>query len=254
MLETNQWEVGMSEIFIPDFGYNIRSPREGSFKIAYKRVITDDEGINLERVNAVDYIGILEGRYSAKTWVRAINEILKETLVDELTKEHLYQGRLRYHEAGNQIEVILGVRESMTVTDPMLAFMSGWEGDGVEMFNGGNAKTRTFLPYSSKFDANGDQMFVYTNIIQYSTVGSENMPLLRTVYLDLGGMPYNRQFKQIQYHLLRVEEIDHIDILLKNSFGHDMDFKKMGTHSVVVLHFCRRIQESVKCKQKQLKG
>ena len=152
--------------------------------------------------------------------MRAINKILKETLIDELTKEHLYQGRLRYHEAGNQIEVILGARESMTVTDPMLTFMSGWEGAGVEMFNGGNAKTCTFLPYSSKFDANGDQMFVYPNIIQYSTVGSENMPLLCKVYLDPGGgMPCNRQFKQIQYHLLRVEEIDHIDILLKNLFG-----------------------------------
>ena len=244
VLETNQWEVGMSEIFIPDYGYNIRSPREGSFKITYERVIQDEDGLNLDRVNAVDYIAILEGRYTAKTWVRAINERLKETVVDELTKENLFQGRLRYHEAGNQIEVVLGARESMTVTDPMLAHMTGWERADAEMFNGGNAKTRSFLPYPAKFDANGDQMLVYTNIIQYSTVGSENMPLLRTVYLDPGGMPCNRQFKQIQYHLLRMEEIDHIEILLKNSFGHDMDFKETGCHSVLVLHFRRRLRAS----------
>ena len=118
--------------------------------------------------------------------MRAINERLKETVVDELTRENLFQGRLHYHEAGNQIEVVLGARESMTVTDPMLAHMTGWERADAEMFNGGNAKTRSFLPYPAKFDANGDQMLVYTNIIQYSTVGSENMPLLRTVYLDPG--------------------------------------------------------------------
>ena len=100
VLETNQWEVGMSEIFIPDYGYNIRSPRERSFKITYERVIQDEDGLNLDRVNAVDYIAILEGRYTAKTWVRTINERLKETVVDELTRENLFQGCLHYHEAG----------------------------------------------------------------------------------------------------------------------------------------------------------
>ena len=244
ILDSDQWEVGMSEIFIPDYGFNIRSPREEALKITYERVLEDEEGGHLARVNAVDYVGIFEGRYKAKDWVRTINQRLKEAIVDKVTQENLYMGRLRYHEAGNQIEVVLGPREGMALTDPMLATMTGWESTGKEIFNPGNAKSRTLLPYPCQFDTNGDQMFVYTNIIQFSTVGSENMPLLCTVYLEPGGFPCNRQFKQIQYHLLRVEEMDHIEILLKNSFGHDMDFKESGSHSVVVLHFRRRLRLS----------
>ena len=41
------------------------------------------------------------------------------------TKEHLYLGRLRYYEVQNKIEVMLGMEESMTVTDEMLVHMTG---------------------------------------------------------------------------------------------------------------------------------
>ena len=42
-------------------------------------------------------------------------------------KKNLYTGRLHYNEVGNCIEVMLGIREGMTVTDPMLAHMTRWE-------------------------------------------------------------------------------------------------------------------------------
>ena len=49
---------------------------------------------------------------------------------------------LCYNEAGNHIEVMLGVWEGMTVTDPMLAHMTGWERAEYKIFNGGNRKMR----------------------------------------------------------------------------------------------------------------
>ena len=35
-------------------------------------------------------------------------------------------GHLHYNEVGNHIEVMLGIQEGMTMTDPMLAHMTGW--------------------------------------------------------------------------------------------------------------------------------
>ena len=101
---------------------------------------------------------------------------------DEVTKTNLFMGRLRYNEAGNHIEVMLGVQEGMTVVDSMLAHMTGWERAGYEIFNAGARRLRQTLPYRCQFEANGEQMMVYTDIIAFSMVGSENMPLLRTIH------------------------------------------------------------------------
>ena len=134
------------------------------------------------------------------------------------------------------MEVMLGMWEGMTVTDPMLVHMTGWERVGYEIFNGGNRKIRSTLPYHYQFKANGEQMMVYTDIIAFSTVGSENIPLLHTIHLEPDGLPCHRQFNEIQYHRLRVEEIDHIEIHLTNTFRKPMDFRD-STHSTAILHF-----------------
>jgi len=243
-LEMGQWEVGLAEIFIPDYGFNIKAPRHEGLKITYQRVIKDEGGLGLAKVNAVDYIGIKEGRYTAKTWVREINERIKVTMLDEVSKKNLFMGRLRYSEAGNKIEIVLGIKEGMTIIDPMLAHMTGWERSGYEILNMGKSKMRADLPYPCQFEANGEQMMVYTNIIDFCTVGSENMPLLRTIHLDPDGLPCHRQFNEIQYHPLRVEEIDHIEIHLMNTFGKPMDFKE-ESHSTAVIHFRRRPRANV---------
>ena len=95
---------------------------------------------------------------------------------------------------------------------------------------------RSTLPYHCQFEANGEQMMVYTDIKAFSMVGSENMPLLYTIHLEPDGLPCHRQFNEIQYHHLQVEEIDHVEIHLTNTFGKPMDFRD-GTHSTAVLHF-----------------
>ena len=118
----------------------------------------------------------------------------------------------------------------------MLSFMTGWNGEKHKIFNTTKRKLCATLPHPCQFDANSEQMMIYTDLISFSTMGSENMPLLRTIHLDSDGYPCHRQFNEIQYHRLRVQEIDHIDIHLMNTFGKPMDFRE-GTHSIVVLHF-----------------
>ena len=76
-LDKEQWEVGLVEMFLPDYGFNIKHPREESLKITYERVIEDKAGIGLAKVNMVEYIGIKEGCYSAKEWVNKINDRIR---------------------------------------------------------------------------------------------------------------------------------------------------------------------------------
>ena len=73
-LDKEQWEVQLVEMFIPDYGFNIKHPREESLKITYERVIEDEGGIGLAKVNAVDFINIKEGCYSVKEWVNRIKD------------------------------------------------------------------------------------------------------------------------------------------------------------------------------------
>ena len=136
-LDKEQWEVRLVEMFIPDYGFNIKQPHEESLKITYKRVIEDEGGIGLANVNAVDYINIKEGCYSVKEWVNRIKDRIRVTMRDKISKKGLC-----YNEVGNHIEVMLGVREGMTMTDPMLAHMTGWERAEYKIFNGGNRKMR----------------------------------------------------------------------------------------------------------------
>ena len=79
------------------------------------------------KANVVDYLAVREGRYTAKSWVRAINDRIKETMYNPSTKENLYLSRLHYHKVQNKIEVMLGMEESMTITDEMLMHMTGWK-------------------------------------------------------------------------------------------------------------------------------
>ena len=67
----------------------------------------------------------------------------------------------------------------MTITDKMLVHMTGWEGKHFELVNlSKSGKMRQILPSLCKFDVNGKEMMVYTDIIDYSTVGPQNVTLL----------------------------------------------------------------------------
>ena len=79
-LDIEQWEVRLAEMFIPDYGFNIKHPQEEHLKITYERVIKDEGGIGQAKVNTVDYIGIKEGCYSAKEWVNKINGRIQVTI------------------------------------------------------------------------------------------------------------------------------------------------------------------------------
>ena len=46
-LDIQEWEVGLAEIFIPDYGFNIKHSRNEGLKITYERVINDKSSVGL---------------------------------------------------------------------------------------------------------------------------------------------------------------------------------------------------------------
>ena len=66
-LDVRKWEVSLSEIFVPDYGYNLKSPWNESVKITYPQNVLDEDMNFLLKANVVDYIGIREGQYTAKS-------------------------------------------------------------------------------------------------------------------------------------------------------------------------------------------
>ena len=91
-LDIWEWEVGLSEIFVLNYGYNLKSLQNESVKITYPQNVHDEDRNFLLKANVVNYIAIMEGRYTAKSWVHAVNDHIKETMYDPSTKENLYLG------------------------------------------------------------------------------------------------------------------------------------------------------------------
>ena len=74
-LETNEWEVGLSEIFIPSYGYNMKPSLNSSIQVYGK----EHTAAGLRKKHR---ICIPKGRYFPKVYIRVLNEEI----------EHLEEG------------------------------------------------------------------------------------------------------------------------------------------------------------------
>lgn len=101
---------------------------------------------------------------------------------------------------------------------------------------------RVFRPSDvCKFDINGDQMYVYADIVEYCKVGHIDAPILRTI--PIGGFQQGQgcsptqhfEFKKIHYKKLKNRDIAEIRIKICNEFGEDMPF--VEGRSTATLHF-----------------
>ena len=114
----------------------------------------------------------------------------------------------------------------------------------ITTLHGGSAKMRRYHVFRPSdvcdFDINGQHMYVYADIAEYSRVGDTEAPLLRVVPLGsiLDGKVCTSEhveFKNVHYRKLRGTHFDTIHIKLCNAYGEDMPFVRGD--SLVVLHF-----------------
>lgn len=227
---SNEWEVGLTEIFIPNYIHNIFSP--------HNKIITHHSDPTSECNNKE--IIIPEGQYRAIDFAHIVNQKIrkiKHTHSDG-TKTPCNHFKLHYNpfskkmffwlKKGSDIEIpskklqnYLGLNRPNLVADHLIG---------------------STIRYSSKpcdFENETVHLYVYTNIVKNSQIGNMFAPILRIVNIaeeHTNKADYiHRIYEKPQYHPLSFSNINEIEIKLCNTEGETVNFFQGNT--IVALHF-----------------
>ena len=224
--------MGLAEIFIPSYGFNIKPPLTSSI-IIYMKGRRDSKGIQKSL-----RVRIPEGRYKLKDYVKTFN-----MEVEKSTDSGTVRSRLRYDPYSNRIHFSVASGEVMEVNNTRLCRMLGmhWK---VKMFSNTtpDSKKLFVMPKPCKFNVNGTTMYVYSNVVEMSPLGNVMAHILCMVHLELDGRmeTLHRKYTDIHYFPLRMNILDMIEVHLCNVYGEDMEF--YGGESSIVVHF-RKVAE-----------
>ena len=230
------WEVGLAEIFIPSYGFNIK-PLLTSSVVIYTKGTMSSGGYHRAGRRRHLRVRIPEGRYKPKDYVRTFNKMVEDDAGPVKVKS-----RMRYDEYSNRIIFMVGFGEVVEVDNVKLRRMFGMRRDIFALTNSKPGKKLYIMPKPCDFNVNGTTMFVYSNIAASSPVGNTFAPLLRTVHLEIDDKmeTLHKNYTSIHYFPVRTSEFDTIEVQLCNVYGDDMVF--YGGESAIVLHF-RKVAE-----------
>ena len=251
-----EWEVGLSEIFIPSHGYNMTPPVSTDLSFFYNALVAREHYTRrLYRVR------IPPGRYTPKEYVRTVNELVEQVETEELVihppghqdgefgykKIHI-RSRLRFDEPSKKIVFVVHRGEGIQIESKTLRRMLGLQEDAFHLSHlgldgtpyGVHGKRRFIPPRPADFSVNGTTMMVYCDIVRESPVGGSTSNLLRTVHLETlkSQDTLHREFRTISFYPLRHSILDKVHIRMCNAYGEDMRFH--AGESSVVLMFRRR--------------
>ena len=268
---SDEWEVGLAEIFIPEHRINFYdTDMSHSMVVYFPHVKLDETGQGNHSVETWGWrVGLPVGQYDPINFCEAFNrrvatlqEIVTTTEDEEggggkkrKRKVPMFQGQLKFKRRAHRFELTLGHGESLEVDDPRVAFMLGWKPQRLHIGPGKkrNKMTRYEFPYTCEFVVNGHQMMVYADIVEYSLVGNGFFPILRTVHLENEkpltvqnrGTSSHVAYSNIQYHSLRSHRISMVEVKLSNTNGSPMVFGGISPTSLV-LHFRRKPKYELK--------
>ena len=106
--------MGLAEIFIPSYGFNMKPPLTSSIKIFMKG------GLDLQGVRRSLQVHIPKGRYQPKDFVKMFN-----TEVERTSEEGKVKSRLCYDPYSYRIHFSLASGKVMEVDNPRLRKMLG---------------------------------------------------------------------------------------------------------------------------------
>jgi len=107
--------------------------------------------------------------------------------------------------------------------------------------------TSFFLPGMCDMAMFSRALHVYTNIIKYSIVGNQLVPLLRVVNMDqngeafksgLAGNSFHKSFEKPHYFPVKGRHFTHVEFSLCNSIGERFPFHA-SYKTIIVLHFIK---------------
>ena len=228
--------MGLAEIFIPSYSFNIKPPLTSSVVI-YTKGTSSSAGYHRAGRRRHLRVHIPEGRYKPIDYVRTFNKMVEDDAGPVKVKS-----RMRYEEYSNRIIFMVGFGEVVEVDNVKLRRMLGMRRDIFAPTNSKPGKKIFIMPKPCDFNVNGTTMFVYSNITASSPVGNTFAPLLRTVHLEIDNKmeTLHKNYTSIHYFPVRTSEFDTIEVQLCNVYGDDMVF--YGGESAIVLHF-RKVAE-----------
>ena len=209
--------MGLAEIFIPLYCFNIKPPLTSSVVI-YTKGTSISQSSRWRRHLRVR---IPEGRYKLKDYVRTFNKMVEDDA--GLVK---VKSRIRYDEHLNIIVFMVGFGEMVEVDNVKLHRMFGMRRDVFALSNSKLGKKIFVMPQPCDFNVNGTTMFIYSNIAALSLVGNTFAPLLHTVHLEIDDKmeTLHKNYTTIHYFPVRTSEFDTIEVQLCNVYGDNMVF------------------------------
>ena len=117
------WEVGLAEIFIPSYSFNIKPPLTSSVIIYTKGTISSG-GYHRGGRRRHLRVRIPEGRYKPKDYVRTFNKMVEDDAGPVKVKS-----RMRYDKYSNRIIFMVGFGEVVEVDNMKLRRMFGMRRD-----------------------------------------------------------------------------------------------------------------------------
>ena len=195
-----KWEVGLAEIFIPSYGFNIKPPLTSSLVI-YSKGGRDAQGMR-EHVR----VRIPEGRYKPRDYVKTFNKLIEEVGIVKF--------RLRYDDHANRIIFVVAHGEVMSVDNVKLHRMFGMRRSIYAFMNDEPGKRSYIMLKACNFNVNGTTMFVYSNVAESSPVGDVFAPLLCMVHLEIDEKmeTLHKMFSPIHYYPVRTSDFSMIEV------------------------------------------
>ena len=221
---TGDWEVGVSEVFLPVSHYNIGNGNDRDRQIYFRIPDLVLVGVTISAGN-YSTIGdlikeinrelqtVLKPPYSCKFH---LDDITRHTLIVMSKKPGFSLAHL-----GTELSYVLGFPLSLRDVD--------FRQDG-----------RVVSSYPCDISANLNQVYIYSDLIKTQIVGNTEAKLLRIVSINEGvfGQVIHKNFDRPQYHALACNTLSDIQIELRTGGGKIFPIK-FGT-TIVQLTFRRR--------------
>lgn len=239
---TEDYEVGLAEVFSPSITYNITSPWNKDI-VCWRKIPLDEQGFPSEQGRwEADTVRIPRGQYSPKQFCQAASRAME--------KIEFFKGKLQYHRPSRRIEFHLPPDHRIEIVQKVLQRMMGKPMDDVRakfIISNHGKKTIVSKPWGPvDFNNNGAFMYIYSDVALSTHIGNTEAPILRAVslanILEESEASIHREYQNVQYYPIRHTTIDKIEIRLCNSFGDDMPFVGQGK-TLVVLHFRKKAAE-----------
>lgn len=248
-LKSGQWEVSMVGLNYPHNWFNILPPLNyiNFTKKVQKTVKKKDKDGNFELDDDGNFIYIFERDENGKVieeWQNVTKFItpnfynVKELLHEiEYIKPEDYHSKFVMNIKNERIKFILRAREGIYLNKGLYDLLGFSE---QHLFNNEERKSKTVeAKYAADINANLHSLYVYTNIVQDTLVGTSYVPLLRIV--NVSGK-YQSQIDKIFNNPFYIDilhnKIKTIEISICDDQGQLIPFQ--SGKCIVKLHFKRK--------------